>query len=123
MAAQDPDRSISASAGMLAHNSAARPIEILLSVILDLLAYHLAEHAVGFHLASLASFLYWEVITKGWLRYIGSVVMIVTTINGSPLGSLIKSKYSTRLVFSLYGTPFLRRKPARRWDVATFNEP
>src|SRR5204863_7995731 len=91
--------------------------------MLDLLAYHLAEHAVGFHPASVACFLYCEVMTNGWRRYNGSVVIMVTTISGSPLGSLIKSKYSIRLVFSLYGTPFLRRKPAFRLVVVTFIDP
>src|SRR3981081_3202723 len=41
-------------------------------------AYHVAEHAVGFHFASFGSFLNWELITKGCRRYRGSVVMIVT---------------------------------------------
>ncbi len=104
--AQDPDRSISASAGSPAHNNIAKPRLTLLRVILlqiisISLHYQIAEHAVGFHFASLDSFLNWELMIKGWRKYMGSVVTMVTTINGSPLGSLIKSKYSVRLALSL----------------------
>src|SRR5215510_2156905 len=63
--------------------------------------YHVAEHGVGFHFASFGSFLNCEVITNGCRRYIGSVVTIVTTSSGDPLGSVISSKYSVRLVLSL----------------------
>src|SRR5437016_8936723 len=40
--------------------------------------YHREEHGAGFHPASLACFLKWEVMMNGSRRYCGSVVTIVT---------------------------------------------
>ncbi len=53
--------------------------------------YQVAEQSLGFHFASLGSFLNCEVITNGCRRYIGSVVLIVTTSSGDPSGCVISS--------------------------------
>ena len=49
--------------------------------------------------------------------------MIVTTRNVSPFGAVKRSKYSLTVVLALYGTPFFRRYPGRRFVVSTLSWP
>src|SRR5688500_2304360 len=44
-------------------------------------------HGAGAHFAPSASFLKCVLVTKSWLRYIGSLTMVVTTSHSSPLGA------------------------------------
>src|ERR1700743_2553900 len=109
--AQEPDKSISASAGRLTESTSARLSAILLSVMFHLplcipssyhvASYHMAEHAVGFQPASLVCFLNCELRMHDSRRYMGSVTTIVTTIRSSPLRSFTMSKYSVRRALSL----------------------
>src|SRR5688572_3269040 len=76
---------------------------------------------VGFHFDPSRSNLKVEPTRNGCCRYVGSSTTVLTTRTTSPLGYVKRSKYSLIDAFSLYGTPFLRRWPARKFVVTTFS--
>src|SRR5262249_510208 len=68
------------------------------------------RHGVGFHFAPSGSFLNCVLRYSGPLRYIGSSSSDDTTSQTSPFGAVARrSKCSTSVAFSLYGTPLFRR--------------
>src|SRR5437016_3215687 len=84
---------------------------------------YLAVHGVGSHFEPSLSFLNCELTMNGVCRYCGSSTTVVTSRSRPPSGSAAASKYSVTTAFSLYGTPFLRRYPARIFVVTTFKLP
>src|SRR5258705_423113 len=82
-----------------------------------------AEQGDGFHPDASRSFLKCELVKNRPLRYRESWTTVVTISHASPLSSCVPLKYSVRIAFALYGTPFLRRYPGRMPVVTTFSEP
>src|SRR6185436_6152001 len=81
--------------------------------------YQVDEHGVGSHFEPSGSFLKCGLVTYGAFRYTGSSTTMLTRSSWPPWGSGARSKCSVTVVRSLYGTPFFRRYPARRFDVTT----
>jgi len=63
----------------------------------------------GLHLLVSVSFLKFDEVTHGPLRYCGSRTIVVTTNHSAPSGSLNESKNSFTVASALYGIPFFRR--------------
>ena len=82
-----------------------------------------AEHGVGSHLEPSASFLKCE-LTMKWLRQIPRIVDHGGDDEHLAAAEMATtSKYSVTVAFSLYGTPFFRRYPARMFVVTTVSDP
>src|SRR5436190_6497605 len=78
----------------------------------------------GLHLDPSRSSLKCVLVMKGSCRYFGSSTTVRTRRITSPFGSgPTLSKYSVMFALALYGTPFLRRYPSRKFVVVTNNEP
>src|SRR5690348_4546301 len=56
---------------------------------------HFASQGEGLHFEPSGSLLNCELVMNGWVRYLGSSTMEVTTSHVSPFGSLKLSKYSS----------------------------
>src|SRR6266851_626680 len=82
-----------------------------------------AEQGDGFQPDASRSFLKCELVKNRPLRYRGSWTTVVTINHASPLSSCVPWKYSVRIAFALYGTPFLRRYPGRMPVVTTVSDP
>src|SRR6185312_3659625 len=78
----------------------------------------------GFHFAPSFSSLKCVLVMNGSCRYFGSSTTVRTRRMTSPFGSgPTLSTYSVIFASALYGTPFLRRYPSRKFVVVTNSEP
>ena len=82
---------------------------------------YFAVQGRGFQAEPSESFLKCVLVANGWVRYCGSSTIFVTTSHGPPTASERTLKYSVTTAFALYGTPFLRKYPARMWVVTAFS--
>src|SRR5438876_4246361 len=83
--------------------------------------FYFAVQGTVFQAEPSESFLKCVIVANGWVRYCGSSTIFVTTSHGPPAASERTLKYSVTTASALYGTPFLRKYPARMWFVTAFN--
>src|SRR5215831_13486562 len=81
-------------------------------------------HTEGFHFEPSFSSLKCVLVMNGNCKYFGSSTTVRTSRMTSPFGSgPTLSKYSVMFAFALYGTPFFRRYPSRKFVVVTNSDP
>src|SRR5215475_15534319 len=78
----------------------------------------------GLHFDPSFSSLKCVLVMNGTCRYFGSSTTVLTRRMTSPFGSgPTLSKYSVMVALALYGTPFFRKYPSRKFVVVTNNAP
>src|SRR4026207_112940 len=79
------------SSGVAGSTSTETERPLTLRLIMLIRCHHLAVHGCGFQPAASACFLKCVLVTNSWLRYTGSVTIVVTMSQDSPLDSFVRS--------------------------------